>query len=98
MPERNAASEATGRIQRFRPRYWKLLYLKQQCRSRMFEGVVVDDGGGMAVLSLPDIQIYVRAPANMFGEKIYTGQRFRLRLGKIDPLSNEIRVLEALEE
>ena len=42
--------------------------------------------------------MYVRCPRNMLSDKIYPGQRFQIRLGKIDPLHNEIRVLEALEE
>ncbi len=98
LPEFGARVEAVGRIQRFRPRYWKLLYLRQRCRERAFTGVAVDEAGGYVTLSLPDVQIYVRAPRDMLGEKITAGQAFQLRLGRIDPLTNEIRVIEALEE
>jgi len=98
LPEFGARVDAVGRIQRFRPRYWKLLYLRQRCRERMFSGVAVDEAGGYVTLSLPDLQIYVRAPRDMLGEKISAGQPYQLRLGRIDPLTNEIRVLEAMEE
>jgi len=90
--------EAVGRVQRFRPRYWKLLYLQRWCRERTFEGVVVDLGGaGFASLSLPDLQIYVRATRDTLGDAVYVGQRFALKLGKIDPLNNELRVFGAEE-
>jgi exoribonuclease-2 len=43
------------------------------------------------------LQIFVRGPKKMFGDKIVPGQRYAVRLGKVDPLANEIHVLEALE-
>ena len=98
LPALSARIEAVGRVQRFRPRYWKLLFLQRLCRERTFEGVVVDlGGGGFASLSLPDIQIYVRATRDTLGDSIYVGQRFALRLGRIDPLTNELRVFGAEE-
>lgn len=98
LPELSARIEAVGRVQRFRPRYWKLLFLQRLCRERTFEGVVVDLGGaGFASLSLPDLQIYVRATRDTLGDGLYVGQRFALKLGKIDPLNNELRVFGAEE-
>jgi len=97
LPELMSRVEAVGRVQRFRPRYWKLLYLQRLCRERTFEGILVDIGGGFASLSLPDLQIYVRATRDTLGDNIYVGQRFALRLGKIDPLANEMRVFAAEE-
>lgn len=98
LPELSSRIEAVGRVQRFRPRYWKLLYLQRLCRERTFEGVVVDlGGGGFVSLSLPEQQIYVRATRDTLGDAIYVGQRFALRLGKIDPLTNELRVFGAEE-
>jgi len=97
LPELSARIEAVGRVQRFRPRYWKLLYLKRLCRERTFEGVVVDFNGGFVSLSLPDVQIYVRATRDTLGDSVYVGQRFAVKLGKIDPLNNELRVFGAEE-
>ncbi|MEA4855549.1 MAG: ribonuclease catalytic domain-containing protein [Solidesulfovibrio sp.] len=98
LPELSARIEAVGRVQRFRPRYWKLLYLQRTCRERTFEGVVVDlGGGGFVSLALPDLQMYVRATRDTLGDAVYIGQRYALRLGKIDPLTNELRVFGAEE-
>ena len=97
LPDLSSRIEAVGRVQRFRPRYWKLLFLQRFCRERTFEGVVVDVAGNFVSLSLPDMQIYVRASRDTLGDTIYTGQRYALRLGKIDPLTNELRVFGAEE-
>ncbi len=97
LPELNARTGIVGRIQKFRPRYWKLLHFKQRGKSATWTGVVVDNSGHV-VLCLPGEQILVRAGHETFGGKTRIGQVFRLRLGKVDPLSNEIHVLEAWEE
>jgi len=97
LPDIGAQTDAAGRIQRFRPRYWKLLHLRQQCRTKTWTGVVVESGGALVTLALPDFQIYVRANREQLGEKIRPGQPFELRLGKVDPLTNELRVLGATE-
>jgi len=97
LPFMNTRMGQVGRIQKFRPRYWKLLYFKQQARHTTWTGVVVDNSGPV-VLSLPREQILIRAPHEVFGGKTMMGQAFRLRLGRIDPLNNEIHVLEAWEE
>lgn len=96
LPHITARTEAAGRIQRFRPRYWKLVHFKQN-KKQMFSATVVEDGQ-LVVLAMPREQMYVRCPRNMLGDKIYPGQQFAIRLSKIDPLANEIRVVEALEE
>lgn len=97
LPLLSSRIEAVGRVQRFRPRYWKLAFLQRHCKERTFEGVVVDVAGGFVSLSLPDFQIYVRATRDTLGDTIYTGQRYALRLGRIDPLTNELRVFGAEE-
>ncbi|MEG6549975.1 ribonuclease catalytic domain-containing protein [Desulfocurvibacter africanus] len=98
QPSVSARLEAVGKVQRFRPRYWKMLHLLQNRKASTWTGVAVDECGGLVTLALPDAQIFVRAPRDMLGEKLYPGQRFALRFGKIDPLCNEIRVAEAHEE
>ncbi len=95
LPVIAARTGAAGRIQRYRPRYWKLCYIKQH-RDRFFDAVVVGDDP-VVTLTLPKEQIQVRCPAKKLGDKIYPGQRFGLRFGKIDPLRNELTVAEALE-
>lgn len=98
QPSISARLEAVGRVQRFRPRYWKLLYFLQNRKAMSWTGVAVDENGSLVTLALPDVQIFVRAPRDMLGDKLYPGQRFSLRFGRIDPLCNEIRVAEATEE
>lgn len=93
----NMRIQAVGMVQRFRPRYWKLVYLAK--RRREFQpAVLVDEAGPMATLSMPHLQINVRAPKKMLGDKLYPGQKFMINFSRIDPLTNEIRLSEALEE
>jgi len=93
----NMRIQAVGAVQRFRPRYWKLVYLAK--RRREFQpAVLVDEAGPMATLAMPHLQVNVRAPRKMLGDKLYPGQKFRINFSRIDPLNNEIRLSEALEE
>jgi len=93
----NMRIQAVGAVQRFRPRYWKLVYLAK--RRREFQpAVLVDEAGPMATLAMPHLQVNVRAPRKMLGDKLYPGQRFQINFSRIDPLTNEIRLSEALEE
>lgn len=84
-------------VQRFRPRYWKLLHL-QQTRKELRPAVVVEENGPYPCLAMPELQINVRAPRKMLGDKLYPGQRFQISFGRVDPLNNEIKIAEALEE
>jgi exoribonuclease-2 len=93
----NMRIQAVSAVQRFRPRYWKLVYLAK--RRREFQSaVLVDEAGSMATLAMPHLQVNVRAPKKMLGDKLYPGQRFQINFSRIDPLTNEIRLGEALEE
>jgi len=98
LPGFNSRISQVSQIQRYRPRYWKLLYLKQNCKTRTWRGIVVDNSGPFVVLSMPEELMMVRAGHELFGGKTRLGQTFQLRIGKIDPLNNEISVLQAWEE
>ncbi|WP_319543376.1 ribonuclease catalytic domain-containing protein [uncultured Pseudodesulfovibrio sp.] len=89
--------QAVSAVQRFRPRYWKLVYLAKQ-RKQFQSAVLVEETGPMATLAMPHLQVNVRAPKKMLGDKLYPGQRFQVNFSRIDPLTNEIRLGEALEE
>ncbi|WP_147821006.1 ribonuclease catalytic domain-containing protein [Salidesulfovibrio onnuriiensis] len=97
LPNLNARAQAVGQIQRFRPRYWKLFYLSQQ-RKKLREAIVVEENGPLPCLALPELQINVRAPRKILGDKLYPGQRFQINFGRIDPLTNEIKIAEAYED
>ena len=98
LPGMAARLDEVGRVQRFRPRYWKLLHIKQQGPERFRRAVVLEEFPAMVTVSLPEEQIIVRGTRELFGDKLYPGQPFQVRLGKVDPLNNEIHILEALEE
>ena len=96
LPNLSGRIQAVSVIQRYRPRYWKLLFLAQHGRTP-HPAVLVDDSGPYPTLALPQLQINVRAPRHMLGDKLYPGQRFDLVFGRVDPLTNELKVLEAHE-
>lgn len=89
--------KSVSTVQRFRPRYWKLVYLAKQ-RKKFQSAVVVEDNGPMATLAMPHLQVNVRAPKKLLGDKLYPGKQFQINFSRIDPLTNEIRIGEALEE
>ncbi|MBT8763505.1 RNB domain-containing ribonuclease [Desulfohalobiaceae bacterium Ax17] len=97
LPYLNSRQGAVSQVQRFRPRYWKLVYFQQKAKKMNWTGVVVDKSGPLVVLSLPREQILVRVARNIIGDKVRIGQKFKLRLGRVDPLHNEIKVIGAQE-
>ena len=60
--------------------------------------VLVDAGPVLVTIALPELQLFLKAPRKIFGDKFHPGQRFSVRVGKVDPLAGEIRIAEAWEE
>lgn len=89
------ALEAAGQVQRFRPRYWKLLYFRQQGDKMWWPGVITEENEAFATVSLPEQGLFVRGRRKLFDERAAPGMRVRVRLGKVQPLYNEIQILEA---
>lgn len=87
--------EAAGQVQRFRPRYWKLLYFRQQGDKTWWPGVITEENDAFVSVSLPDQGIFVRGRRRLFDERACPGMAVRVRVGKVVPLYNEISVLEA---
>lgn len=91
--------DAAGQVQRFRPRYWKLVYLLQESgprgEKRLWPARVGEVNDNFVSLSLEKEQVLVRGKRKIFGEKVFPGQIWLLRLGKINALRNEISILEA---
>ena len=98
QPSMSAFAETAARIQRFRPRYWKLLFYKQMGDKMWWDAVVVEENDAFASLWLPLTQITVRARRKTMGEKVYPGERLKVRIGKVDPLRNEIRIMAVMEQ
>ena len=60
--------------------------------------VMIGDGCCAFVsISLPREQLMARARRRLFGEKVFPGQQFKVRLGKVNPLRGEMTVMAARE-
>lgn len=97
LPLLGARLDAAGQAQRFRPRYWKLHYIRQQGDKTWWNAVVVEENDHFVSVSLPREQLFVRGRRHTFGDKVYPGQHFQVRLGKVHPLNNEIQIMDAME-
>ena len=89
------ASEAASLVQKQRPRYWKLLFFKQQKDKRWYDAVITEENDLFITLFLPNEQMQLRNRCN--GEKLIPGQLCRVRVGKVNPLYNEIQVVDLQE-
>lgn len=98
LPLLQARLDSVGQVQRTRPRYWKLLFFRQQGDKAWWPGVVTDENNAFVTVALPWAQIMVRGKRKLFHEKIVPGTHVMVRVGKIHPLQNEITLLEVLEQ
>ncbi len=96
----NATLENVTLIQRMRPRYWKLMYCKQESKKAMEKGhdyiwraVVTEEFENFYSIALPNEQLFFRVKRAFMPDKVTIGQELMVRLGKINPLRNEIQVL-----
>lgn len=97
LPLLSACSDAVGQVQRLRPRYWKLVFFRQQGDRRWWDAVVAEENEAFVTIALPWAQFLVRGRRRQFDEKIYPGMKVQVRLGKVNPLLGEIQVLEMRE-
>ncbi|NLY40233.1 MAG: RNB domain-containing ribonuclease [Desulfovibrionales bacterium] len=98
LPQLSSRAEQVNQVQRMRPRYWKYEYFRQNHKSQRWSGIIVDPGSTLVTIALPDMQVFLKAPRKIFGDKVRLGQRFSIRMGKVDPLNFEIKIVEAWEE
>ncbi|MFV0423069.1 ribonuclease catalytic domain-containing protein [Oleidesulfovibrio sp.] len=98
LPLLGARLDAAGQVQRFRPRYWKLLFFKQKGDKVWWDAVITDENDAFVTVSLPDQQIFVRGRRSGFGERTHPGTRIMVRIGKVHPLNNEIQILDVMEQ
>ena len=92
----NVALEAAGQVQRFRPRYWKLLYFRQQGDKVWWDGVITEENDAFVSVSLPEEGMFLRGRRRLFDERACPGMAVQVRVGKVNPLYNEISILEAV--
>ena len=97
LPGLNAVLERVGQVQRFRPRYWKLLHVRQQGDKVWWPAVITEESETHVAVALPAQQLFVRARRQFFGERTHPGQAIEVRLGKVRPLQNEIAIVETRE-
>ena len=97
LPMVSTRLDAAAQVQRFRPRYWKLLFFRQQGDKKWWDAVVAEENEAFATISLPWAQLMVRGRRRQFDEKTYAGMHVQVRLGKVQPLLNEIQVVEVRE-
>ncbi len=90
-------SDAAGQVQRFRPRYWRLQYMRQEGDKKYWDAVITEENDNFATVSLPREQLIVRGRRHLFGERASPGQEVQVRIGKVNPLYNEISLLEVLD-
>lgn len=101
LPGLRERLDSAGQVQRMRPRYWKYLYIRQQARRHgeecCWDAVVAEENDAFVSISLPREQLMARAKRQLFGEKVFPGQQFKVRLGKVNPLRGEMTVMAARE-
>lgn len=92
----NPSLELVGQVQKYRPRYWKLLYFRQQGDKRWWDGVITEENENFVMVNLPDQGIFAKGKREMFDERACPGTKVQIRLGKVNPLYNEIHIIEAV--
>jgi len=98
LPYLNMRMQEANKIQKYRTRYWKLLYLKRYSKKKMWQAIVVDKDPQCVTFVLPIEQLLIKTPKNLVLGEVFLGKRFRLRFNKIDPLNNQIKVQKIEEE
>lgn len=87
--------DSANAVQKNRPRYWKLLYFKQQGEQVWRDGIVVEENESFVNVNLPEFGINIKGKRHLFDERVMEGNQIRVRIGNINPLYNEISVVEA---
>lgn len=88
--------EVVGQVQRYRPRYWKLLFFRQQGDKQWWRGVITEENDLFVNVTLPEYGLFVRGKRQQFGERVYPGLLVDVRLGRVNALYNEITILECV--
>ncbi len=89
--------ESVGQVQKTRPRYWKLLYFKQQGDRKWWDGVITDENDNFVWVNLVKEQIFLRARRNLFSERTHPGTELQVRINKVNPLRNEMHLAETMD-
>lgn len=93
-----SALDAATQVQRNRPRYWKLLHIRQQGDRVWWPGIITDDNENFVNVAITSLGLSVRGRRGLFYERANPGLAVRIRLGKVNPLTNEIQILEVMQD
>ncbi len=84
-------------VQKMRPRYWTFLYLQQEAKRQGencgFKAVISDENDLYVTVTLSKELVQIRSKRHLFGDKVLLGQEVMVRLGKINPLRQEVSIL-----
>ncbi|MBQ7617499.1 MAG: RNB domain-containing ribonuclease [Desulfovibrio sp.] len=96
LNELNRSLERVLQVQRQRPRYWKLLYFKQQGDRVFWPGVITEENELFVMVYLPREAMNIRGKRALFGDRLSPGSKVKVRVGKVQPWWNEIQIVEAM--
>ena len=94
LPLLHVRIDLVSQVQRFRPRYWLLQYMRQEGDKKWWDAIITEENDNFATVSLPHEQLTIRGRRELFGERAYPGLEVQVRIGKVNPLYNEISLLE----
>ncbi len=97
LPLISARSDSAAQIQKQRPRYWKLVYFKQNGDKKWYDATIADENDLFVTVSLFNEAFLLRGKRQLFSDKAMPGQSCAVRIGKVHPLDNEIQIV-AVEE
>jgi len=97
LPLLNARLDAAAQVQRQRPRYWKLIYIRRQGDKHWWPAVVTDENDAFVSISLPREQLFLRGRRALFGDRTQAGQEIEVRLHKVHPAHSEAQIAETRE-
>ncbi len=90
-------NDGANQVQRFRPRYWRLQYMRQEGDKKWWPAIITEENDNFVSVNLPHEQLSLRGRRHLFGERAIQGQEIQVRIGKVNPVYNEIFILETLE-
>ncbi|MDR1856483.1 MAG: RNB domain-containing ribonuclease [Desulfovibrio sp.] len=90
----NGVLDQVGQVQRNRPRYWKLVYLRQMGDRVWWDGVITEETETHFSVFVTKPGLYVRGRRALFDERACPGYRVEVRIGKVHPLNNDMYILE----
>lgn len=97
LPYINSRLEIVIQAQRFRQRYWKLVYFLQQGEDVWWPAIITEINDHYVTINLPKEQMNIRTRRAFFTKAMNIGYPIHVRIGKVRPLHNEIQVIEIQE-